>query len=172
MHVVQDARIAKTIAFFEQRSWFLQQLRSELIVARRRAHANDLILAARLNVMSDLPWETIDPYLFSDFADVQFYDYTKRPNRLVPANYHLTFSRSETNELQALQEYRNGRNVAVVFETPNLPKTWNGIRVFSGDQTDLRFLDPRGIVGLYAKGKARQTDSPFVVLTRAGRRVA
>ncbi len=33
-----------------------------------------------------------------------------------------------------------------------------------GDKTDLRFTDPKGvIVGLYAKGKAKQDASGFVV---------
>jgi hypothetical protein len=35
--------------------------------------------------------------------------------------------------------------------------------VFNGDESDLRFLDPRGVVvGLYAKGKAKKDTSGFV----------
>jgi hypothetical protein len=35
--------------------------------------------------------------------------------------------------------------------------------VFNGDESDLRFLDPKGvIVGLYAKGKAKKDTSGFV----------
>jgi hypothetical protein len=52
-----------------------------------------------------------------------------------------------------------GRNVAVVFaRTPSqsLPRTWLGIRVIDGDDTDWRPGDPDGvIVGLRAKGRAR-----------------
>jgi hypothetical protein len=37
-------------------------------------------------------------------------------------------------------------------------------RVIDGDRTDLRFLDPSGvIVGLYAKGNAKKDTSGFVV---------
>ena len=36
--------------------------------------------------------------------------------------------------------------------------------VINGDESDLRFLDPRGvIVGLKAKGKARKVQTSFVI---------
>jgi hypothetical protein len=45
-----------------------------------------------------------------------------------------------------------------------LPQTYLGKQVVDGDATDLRFLDPRGvIVGLKAKGKGKQDTSGFVV---------
>ena len=65
-------------------------------------------LAVRPNVLSDIPWERVYSDMFETFYDVQFYDYTKRPNRVVPANYDLTFSRSETNEQIALEQYERG----------------------------------------------------------------
>jgi hypothetical protein len=35
--------------------------------------------------------------------------------------------------------------------------------VFNGDESDLRFLDPKGsIIGLYAKGKAKKDNTGFV----------
>jgi len=44
-----------------------------------------------------------------------------------------------------------------------MPETYNGITVFNGDDSDLRFLDPKGvIVGLYAKGRAKKDTSGFV----------
>jgi hypothetical protein len=44
-----------------------------------------------------------------------------------------------------------------------MPATYNGLPVFNGDDSDLRFLDPKGvIVGLYAKGRARKDTSGFV----------
>jgi hypothetical protein len=102
------------------------------------------------------------------FQSVQFYDYTKLPNRRnVPSNYHLTFSRSESNELDALRILANGvMNVAVVFDT--LPTKWAGVKVIDGTETDLRFLDEQGVVvGLVAKGKAKKDNSGFTILTRA-----
>jgi len=59
-----------------------------------------------------------------DDPDVQFYDYTKSTRRAIahafgdmPANYHLTFSRSECNDRDALNVLARGGNVAVVFST-------------------------------------------------------
>jgi hypothetical protein len=60
-----------------------------------------------------------------------------------------------------------GHNVAAVFSTKkgfNLPKEYNGKEVIDGDKHDLRFIDKRGvIVGLRAKGPARQDQSGFVI---------
>jgi len=176
MSSVYNGRLAKKLAFFQHKADFLDKLHTELHSAEQIVSRYDLRLAVRPNVISDLPWERIDPTLFSDHPNVQWYDYTKRPGRVVPANYDLTFSRSEDNEAIALQEYAAGRNVAVVFsvtDPADLPKTWNGIRVFSGDSTDLRFLDKRGIVGLTAKGKAIANGGSFTVpVLRRYRRVA
>ena len=47
------------------------------------------------------------------FPSLQFVDYTKnakRFDRALPANYHLTFSRSETNEVDALRLLDRGVN--------------------------------------------------------------
>jgi hypothetical protein len=43
-------------------------------------------------------------------------------------------------------------------------ETFQGLPVVDGDDTDIRHLDPHGaIVALYAKGKAKQDVSGFVV---------
>ena len=100
------------------------------------------------------------------FPDVDFYDYTKLPKpwlRTLP-NYSLTFSHSEVNASHCMESLQNGVNVAVVFASKNLPATWNGFPVVNGDESDLRFKDRRGVVvGLYAKGRAKQDCSGFVV---------
>ena len=100
----------------------------------------------------------------NEFKHVQFYDYTAIPNRRnLPANYHLTFSRKEDNQQDVLKAIKNGFNVAVVFEK-YLPQTYLGLPVFNGDETDLRFTDPKkSIVGLIAKGKAKKDESGFTV---------
>jgi hypothetical protein len=80
----------------------------------------------------------------------------------LPANYHLTFSRKENNQALVELVANMGGNVAVVFD--KLPETYLGKRVVDGDATDLRFLDPKGvIIGLKAKGKAKKDESGFVV---------
>lgn len=169
-----EARIAKTIALFKHHDEFLARLEWEIGLALRRAEAQQLRLAVRLNVFSDLPWEQIRPDLFRRYRRVRFYDYTKDLERALnparPRNYHLTFSRSESNEADCRAVLRAGGNVAVVFDRESegdLPRRWHGYPVFNGDQNDLRFLDPRGVViGLYAKGRGRHDTTGFVVRTR------
>lgn len=170
---VKLARIAKTRLFFQDRQTFMVMLVNELEKHNYRAKKQDKILACRLNVVSDLQWEKMYPLLFNTFNDVQFYDYTKHyarmirtcpvPSRNWPSNYHLTFSRSETNDKEALEVLRSGGNVTVVFHKV-LPAEFQGYKVINGDETDLRFLDPINVVvGLKAKGRGRKDKSGFVV---------
>jgi len=161
---VQDARIAKTKLFFEDRGAFLDKLVKEIQAAVKSSKKAGLIPVFRLNGTSDIRWENIPVRgyrnLFQLFPDIQFYDYTKHSNRKnIPDNYHLTFSRSETNEDQILTVTYN---TAVVFES--LPTTYLGLPVVDGTETDLRFLDPQGvIVGLVANGEGKKDTSGFVV---------
>jgi hypothetical protein len=123
----------------------------------------------RLNGTSDINWERYS--VIQAFNKVQFYDYTKNYFRMnlfldgkLPSNYSLTFSRSETNENDCISILKRGGNVAVVFRSKVLPTHWQGFPVINGDENDLRFLDPKGVVvGLTAKGKAKSDTSGFVV---------
>lgn len=167
---VQAARIRKTTMLFRNRPAFLSVLRAELRAAQAMADRQGKTLVIRLNVLSDLTWETLDRSLFSEFNRARFYDYTKIVRRMsakLPENYHLTFSRSEVNEDDALTVLRNGRNVAVVFgvrKGKDLPSTWHGFPVVDGDINDLRIEDPAGVVvGLRAKGRAVEAINGFVV---------
>ena len=84
-------------------------------------------------------------------------------NGEMPRNYHLTFSRSESNDHQARLVLAMGGNVAVVFRN-ELPKQWEKRNVIDGDESDLRFKDPQGcVVGLVEKGDAKKDESGFVV---------
>lgn len=169
---VQAARIAKTKWFFEDRGAFMQQLLKEIQSAIRSSQKAGLVPVFRLNGTSDIRWETIAVFadgfwhenIMDAFPSVQFYDYTKIPNRRnIPSNYHLTFSRSESNQLDVeMTQY----NIAVVFD--HLPEMYLGRPVIDGTETDLRFLDPENVVvGLKANGKAKQDQTGFTVLTRA-----
>ena len=164
---IQEARIRKTKWFFEDRESFMDQLVKDIYAAIRKAKREGFTPVFRLNGTSDIRWETVAVLGYRNvmdlFPQVQFYDYTKLPNRRnIPANYHLTFSRSESNEHLIPQ----GMNVAVVFDS--LPDMWMGRKVIDGTETDLRFLDEQGVVvGLVAKGKAKKDNSGFTILTRA-----
>lgn len=170
--MIQLSRIAKTVVFYHARQWFLERLAHEIELKQRAADGADI--AIRLNVFSDIPWERIFPELFAQFPNVHFYDYTKNPKRagqLLP-NYWLTLSRSETNEPLVINALNSGVNASVVFSR-ELPTRWHGFTVIDGDQTDLRFLDPRGfkrgyVIGLKLKAPSnahRETalDSGFAV---------
>jgi hypothetical protein len=168
----QEARIRKTKWFFENRDSFMVQLVKDIQAAIRKATREGMTPVFRLNGTSDIRWENVSVGGFRNvmemFPSVQFYDYTKLTNRRdIPANYHLTFSRSEMNEIDALRMLTEHKmNVAVVFET--LPEKWAGVKVIDGTETDLRFLDEECvIVGLVAKGKAKKDTSGFTILQRA-----
>lgn len=171
---VQRARIARTQWLFREHAAFMSQLFGEIETHIRRARANDLTPVVRLNGTSDLPWDRMTGpnglTAFEAFPAIQFYDYTKSAARVLehaagrmPANYHLTFSRSESNALEVDAVVTAGANVAAVF-AKGLPSVWHGVPVVNGDLDDLRFLDSSGvIVGLKAKGRARRDASGFVV---------
>lgn len=172
MKMIQDARIRRTRLYFEDRPTFMAKLVDEVRKGIRKAERKGLIPVFRLNGTSDIRWETVavDGYsnIFEMFPNVQFYDYTKLSNRRnIPANYHLTFSRSESNEELLDEAVANGMNLAVVFSTKKkdeLPSRYRSLPVVDADETDLRFLDPAGSVcGLRAKGKASKDTTGFVV---------
>jgi hypothetical protein len=165
----QNARIAKTRLFFEQRNTFLYMLETELAKASRKATKEGKHCAVRLNVVSDVMWEQFG--IMEMFPEIQFYDYTKHAKRMIkycegglPSNYHLTFSRSECNHNECLQVINAGGNVTVVFNSKELPTHWYTRPVIDGDETDLRFLDDKNvIVGLYHKGDGKKDKTGFVV---------
>lgn len=167
---VQAARIRKTDLFFEDRALFIATLKEDLTSLKKYCDKKKIKPAVRLNGLSDIAWEQIEPSIFIDFPTIQFFDYTKIKKRYqnflegnFPPNYHLTFSRSEINEsacLEFLSKYENAQ-IAVVFE--KIPKKWNGYSVKSGDDNDLRFLDNKPICGLIAKGRAKKDTTGFVV---------
>lgn len=156
---VQNGRRNKTEWFLQNRDEFMLELVNEITKLLKKHKGEDKIVTFRLNGTTDIRWEKIKikggKNIFEMFPDVQFYDYTKNPVRFdgsMPKNYDLTFSRSEVNHLQALEILKKGYNVAMVFD--NIPETYQGFKVISGDDTDLRFLDKKGvIVGLKYKNQ-------------------
>jgi len=156
----------------------MAQLVREIERAKRYASRKRKKLVVRLNGTSDIRWESVQcvrrgvEYAnpFQAFSELQFYDYTKLPNRRVAGipNYHLTFSYSHRDEFapivaRAVRFYGSAVNFAAVFAKA-LPAYFLGRDVVNGDESDLRFLDRRGVVvGLVAKGRARRDTSGFVV---------
>ena len=175
MSNVQNSRIAKTQRFFKDNFGFMSDLRTEIAKAIISAGKKQMIPCFRLNLTSDIPWENVrkgsKTNVIEEFPNVSFYDYTKGFTRMMawlngkmPDNYHLTFSRSEETSDDRIKKILSlGGNVAVVFRG-SLPKTYLGFSVVDGDENDLRFKDPKGvIVGLVEKGLAKKDETGFVV---------
>lgn len=156
----QLARAKKTALFWNDPMHFLDLLKEDIDKAIKRAKRKGYKPIFRLNLTSDIPWEVYG--IPQAYPDIQFLDYTKYHDRHPPDNYHLTFSKSETNDKLARHWLGRGGNVAVVFD--NVPSEYWGHKVINGDEHDLRFLDPKNvIVGLRAKGKAKKDTTGFVV---------
>ena len=163
-NTIQRARIRKTNYFFADRDSFMKDLYHDIVKAKKFAERKGLIPVFRLNGTSDLSWEkyevgTTGMNLFQLFPTTQFYDYTKVLGRKVSQypNYHLTFSRAESNDADCERAVAQGMNVAMVFD--EIPAG-----MFSADDTDLRFLDPKvSVIGLKAKGRAKKDYSGFVI---------
>lgn len=175
-NVIQQARIRKTKMFFENRVEFMAQLVKDIELGIKQSAKKNLIPVFRLNGTSDLAFEKYEVVrngkmfrnIFAAFPEVTFYDYTKILGRKISAiaNYSLTFSAADGNDADVAKAIAQGYNVAVVFglkKTEAMPETYMGLPVFNGDESDLRFLDPKGVVvGLYAKGKAKKDTTGFV----------
>ena len=167
---IQKARQKKTDLFLNDRDEFMRVLVKDINTFIRACRRKDKRPAIRLNGTSDIQWEyiEIDGYenIFAMFPEVQFYDYTKIPTRKIDhiPNYHLTWSYSEANNKYAKMFDKVPNNKAVVFKNKILPSMFKGLKVIDGDTHDMRFLDePNSVVGLKAKGKARQDKSGFVI---------
>lgn len=192
----QAARLKRTNYLFNDPHGFLELLDHEIGRLKKDAYKAGVRPVIRLNGTSDLAWENMrhpdwqGKNLFEKHPEVQFYDYTARPERMRNnkyGNYHLTFSLKEDNHDIAKKLLQEGHNVAVPFGfkkatatkeekakgdygiTRPLPKTHWGYPVIDGETHDLRFLDPKGspenggiIVGLRAKGDAMHDTSGFV----------
>ena len=178
MSNVMLSRLRKTLYFNQYRDLFMQQLHNELIRERAKAKRKGYKLIVRLNGTSDIRWENIAVSGYANIMkavpDIQYYDYTKLANRRnIPANYDLTFSYSGVEAYQPFvaKAVANGERIAVVFRNRSIVEamlangeTFLGLPVVDGDDSDIRHLDPKGvIVALYAKGKARKDQSGFVV---------
>jgi len=163
-NTIQRARIRKTELFYTDRTTFFNYLTQDIQKATAMAKRLGLKPVFRLNGTSDLAWEKYEVNgtglnIFQIFPEVQFYDYTKVLGRKVfhLSNYHLTFSRAESNDKDVAKALAQGLNVATVYD--EIPEG-----MYSADEDDLRFLDPRvGTIGLKAKGRAKKDYSGFVI---------
>jgi hypothetical protein len=175
-NAIQQARIRKTRLFFQNRTQFFTELVKDIELGIKQGQKKGLISVFRLNGTSDIAFEKYPvtrngqsfDNIFLAFPDVTFYDYTKMLNRKIKSlpNYHLTFSAADGNDQDVSKAIVQGYNIATVFgikKSLPMPETYQGLPVYNGDESDLRFTDPKGVVvGLYAKGKAKKDSTGFV----------
>ena len=160
MKSVQQARIKRTKLLFDDPVLFMHLLDIDIDTMIKYADRKKKQLAIRLNVLSDYRWEN---YLDMESYPTQFYDYTKDDRRLgnQPNNYHLTLSVFPHEHL--LKSYlstakKTYTNIAAVFMN-DIPATFEGFPTISGDDNDLRFLDPYpSCIALKAKGLLRHNN--------------
>ena len=172
MGSVQLARLRKTLFYIQYREEFMAQIKKEIAAAVVKIQKKGFTPLVRLNGTSDIKFEKFG--IMEQFPDVQFYDYTKIANRRnIPANYDLTYSYSGVKAFQPFvkKAIENGMRIATVFRNRAVVEKmlannekFLGMSVVDGDNTDIRHIDPQGvIVALYAKGKAKNDQSGFVV---------
>ena len=103
---VQQARIKRTVMYFEERDKFLNLVNSDIISAMRWCSERDLKPCFRLDGTTDLG---VAKHFVKEYANVQFYDYTKCTSRLRISNsfdnWHLTFSLSENTTKKKLNNF-------------------------------------------------------------------
>ncbi len=157
---IKNSRIKKSRMFYENPAYFMAWMIAEIKYYQHKAKKDGFKFSIRLNGTSDIDWANVrmnGRNIFEMFSNVQFYDYTKNPNKLIdkPVNYHLTFSYTgrNWNACEAILEH--GGNIAVVFNVHKkkpLPSTFKGYTVLNGDLTDYRPADKKGaVIGLYWK---------------------
>lgn len=165
---VQLGRINKTRWFIQERQSFLEKLIKEIKKFSEKCKREGFKPCIRLNGTSDISFENFG--IFEKFPQIKFYDYSKIYKRALkfvngqyPSNYSITYSLNEDNKNLAFDILEKGGNISAVFRD-FIPKKYKGFKVINGDETDLRFLDPKNcIVGLIAKGKAKRDYSGFVL---------
>ena len=170
----QLARQAKTDFFHNNQRAFMLCMAADIWAHKRKAEKLGLIPLVRPNGTSDIAFENIQidgRTIFQMFSDVQFYDYTKHPSRNLKfktaGNYDLTYSFSaltpKTISIKGLTNSANQRTAVVFQNRADIPETFRGWQVVDGDDTDVRHIEPAGVVvALYAKGKARKEQNGFV----------
>ena len=175
MNSVQKGRLRKAALFNNDTQSFMMELAKDIRALIRKADREGFIPLVRLNGTSDIRWEgkhfRLDGKLvtiFEVFPSLQFYDYTKISNRKnIPENYDLTYSYSGVAGYQRYVSIavENHMRIAVVFrDRKKIPSVFLDMECIDGDDSDLRHLDPSGVVvALYAKGHARKDNSGFVV---------
>lgn len=141
------SRIVKTWLTVYRRDIAETVLCAEIEIAKKRAEKRGRKFAVRINGTSDLCFANV----INAFPDVQFYDYTKDPERVSMPNYHLTFSYADTSKARIKhykQALKRGQSIAFPVIASDFEEACAMPECYSMDETDLRFLDNGGKYGI------------------------
>jgi hypothetical protein len=169
--LINRSRIKKTQLFFENRDYFVNWMAYEIELTKAKAEKLGMSFSVRINNTSDI--NPLSFFLIKDgkkinildmFPDVQFYDYTKVPNRTklmsMYPNYDLTFSYDGYNQTTCLKMLKNKVRVAVVFD--KVPEVLWGYKVIDGDLYDMRYRDDKNvIIGLKFKKVRKKLNKAY-----------
>lgn len=164
---VAQSRMNRTEYYLHDRPGFLAQAAKEINRAAKKVDK----LAVRLNGTSDVKLVEMLTLAHDIEPNVVFYDYTKIERKagfrktVQGHDYIVTYSFSESPDAipNALQVLNRGGNVAVVFRK-ELPDRFLGYNVIDGDKSDIEMLIHAGVIlGLKAKGKAKESTTGFVI---------
>ena len=156
---IHVARLVKTWLVRYRKVLAYALIQNDINKAKRRGRG----FAVRLNGTSDLNWGVI----IQTNPDVAFYDYTKNIAIAMSTrhvNHHVTFSFSGHNHEECKRARRNGKNIAVACMPEDFKRALSLPNVYSGDDTDLRFMDKQEGQICLLKVKGRNVQKNVFVL--------
>ena len=157
MQSVVNARQSKTDLYHSDPDRFFELLNDQLFAFERSCARQGKTPLARLNTISDIPFEKHG--IPQAHPDIVLYDYTKLAARLgrTPDNYKLMFSYSAEPKYQnsVAMALKTNCPVAVVFRG-GLPELFLDRPVIDGDKSDIvNFNAGNVVLGLKLKGPKR-----------------
>ena len=146
---IQVARLLKTWLHEFRLDLFTMAICHEIRKAAKLAKKKGQSFCVRLNCTSDIDFSEV----IASFPDVQFYDYTKDPNRQAMDNYHLTYSWDSFSKGRLpfyRQALERGQKIAFPVVKADLNRILALPSTLEMDSSDLRFLDGEGSYGILA----------------------
>jgi len=146
-NTIAVSRIVKTWLTVYRKDIAEAVLIQEISSAKKRAEKKGKRFSVRLNGTSDLEFYNV----INSFPEIQFYDYTKDPERFELPNYHLTFSYADMSKARVKhykQALKRGQSIAFPVIASDFEEACSLPDCYSMDTTDLRFLDNAGKYGI------------------------
>jgi len=146
---IQVARLLKTWLHEFRLDLFNKAISHEIRKADKLAKKKGQKFCVRLNCTSDIDFSDI----IASFPSVQFYDYSKDPNRQSMDNYHLTYSWDSFSKGRLpfyRQALERGQKIAFPVVKADLDRILALPNTLEMDSSDLRFLDGEGNYGILA----------------------